>query len=146
MGWIPVVNIQIGDVVAFEEIKDPDMPQRITRSTGVVLGWVDAWCVEIQVDLEDPDWEPDRRAITRACATEWIASIVTQCQSAHTPVFVKQLGTRSFVAGYRNVLDDPKGGQMSEWRDDLRVRQVPGGLWVERSGRAAIDAMEEGAR
>ena len=50
-------------------------------------------------------------------------------------MFVKQLGTRSFVAGYRNVLDDPKGGQMSEWRDDLQVRQVPEGLRVKRSDK-----------
>jgi len=48
----------------------------------------------------------------------WIRSIVSQCQSAHVPVFVKQMGTRPH-------LRDRKGGDPSEWPEDLRVREFP---------------------
>lgn len=67
----------------------------------------------------------------------WARSIIAQCKAAGVPVFVKQLG--AFVIderrsgwpsgtkfGARRVfLNDRKGGDMSEWPEDLRVRQMP---------------------
>lgn len=80
----------------------------------------------------------------------WARSIVKQCRDANVPVFVKQLGAKPTVSStmafqaegelpggkFRMVvteasyegplkLRDPKGGDMSEWPEDLRVREMP---------------------
>ena len=72
----------------------------------------------------------------------WARSIVAQCKSAAVPVFVKQLGAaacdaRNGIAGAQLSipqeaaglvslrLRDRKGGDMSEWPEDLRIREFP---------------------
>lgn len=63
----------------------------------------------------------------------WARSIVQQCRSAGVPVFVKQLGSRP-TGWYTNAngpmvncntQHDKKGGDPSEWPEDLRVREFP---------------------
>lgn len=79
----------------------------------------------------------------RPCDVAWIRDVVRQCRVAGVPVFVKQLGARSFNGDdhvgpwpvYGDGSDpredarfrwkDPKGGDPSEWPLDLRVREVP---------------------
>lgn len=80
----------------------------------------------------------------RPLSMRWIRSIVAQCQDAAIPVFVKQLGAQWFDPDRRcgvrgSVLapvDDAvpftwvkpknaKGGDPSEWPEDLRVREFP---------------------
>lgn len=83
----------------------------------------------------------------RACDVAWIRSIAEQCKAAGVPCFVKQLGSRplaraSDVAGLTMGQLDPtdrghgddhvsirlrsrKGGDPSEWPEDLRVREWP---------------------
>ncbi len=68
----------------------------------------------------------------RPCNVEWIRSIVSQCKAAGVPVFVKQLGAVPIeVVGNACMpwrvpkVKDPKGGVMSEWPKDLRVRELP---------------------
>lgn len=93
----------------------------------------------------------------RPCDVESIRSIVQQCKSASVPVFVKQLGAHPGEVAYpQNVseseaihwqrkgwtriwdengnhwrkyyrLEDRKGGDWSEWPEDLRVREFPEG-------------------
>jgi protein gp37 len=85
----------------------------------------------------------------RPCNIEWIRDIVRQCKAASVPCFVKQLGSRPFVReeGYPHIagdvrkphlegdgfgnyyvtLKDKKGGDMSEWPADLRIREFPRG-------------------
>jgi len=41
-------------------------------------------------------------------------------------VFCKQLGARPVHDGVPYALQDAKGGDMSEWPEDLRVREMPG--------------------
>ncbi len=74
----------------------------------------------------------------RPCNIEWIRSIIYQCQVAKVPCFVKQLGARPYcmngdgfcpdgsvpVGCYLDV-KSPKGGDMNEWIEDLRVREFP---------------------
>lgn len=64
----------------------------------------------------------------RPCDVEWIRSIVAQCKDAGTKVFVKQLGT-SFAIQQRDWCTarrhDRKGGDITEWPEDLRVREFP---------------------
>jgi protein gp37 len=85
----------------------------------------------------------------------WARSAVAQCRAAGVPVFIKQLGARPTVpaarqqhwdwgghigraarfeatdalnpasAPWRVLLFDRKGGDMSEWPEDLRVREFP---------------------
>lgn len=68
----------------------------------------------------------------RPCDVAWIRSIVDQCREANVACFVKQLGARPVV---QHPMDpgsllaatcvDRKGGDPSEWTDDLRVREFP---------------------
>jgi protein gp37 len=79
----------------------------------------------------------------RPCRVQWMRDVVAQCRSAGVPVFVKQLGAQPEgdprpperidpVTGARTltvmqVLEvcDRKGGDPSEWPEDLRVREFP---------------------
>lgn len=77
----------------------------------------------------------------RPCDVAWVRSIVQQCQSASVPVFVKQLGAAPIWrlddgtqvnSGYPassartcGGMLHPKGGNPSEWPEDLRVREFP---------------------
>jgi len=77
---------------------------------------------------------------------EWAAKAVEQCRGAGVPVFIKQLGAHpcfkledeerrgnmmpsfhhSHGDRFCKKLNDPKGGDMSEWPEHLRVREFPG--------------------
>lgn len=77
----------------------------------------------------------------RPCSVNWIWSIVRQCKGAGVPCFVKQLGAFPIDSGADGVdeadvrampdfyrlasVTDPKGGDPSEWPEDLRVREFP---------------------
>jgi protein gp37 len=73
----------------------------------------------------------------------WARSTVAQCKAAGVPVFVKQLGAgaslHTALGRGRHVIDgeerfiirDPKGGDMQEWPEDLRVREFPREAGVE---------------
>lgn len=69
----------------------------------------------------------------RSCDVAWIRSIVSQCKAAGVACFVKQVGSdprdsdgnfKAWPAG-ACVVNDRKGGDPSEWSDDLRVREWP---------------------
>jgi protein gp37 len=63
----------------------------------------------------------------------WVRDIVQQCKTAGVSCFVKQIGAFPVsvdikvpnLERWRIVLNDRKGGDMSEWPEDLRVRQFP---------------------
>jgi len=75
----------------------------------------------------------------RPCDVRWIRSAVEQCKQAEVPCFVTRLGSRPVeydgslgtISKYNPpdsmvmALHDPKGGDPSEWPEDLRVRQYP---------------------
>lgn len=86
----------------------------------------------------------------RPTDVDWIRDVVLQCRASCTPCFVKQLGRRLRMSfeewndltegGTYNhnfllekpgddrgalTFHDPKGGDMAEWPNDLRVRQFP---------------------
>lgn len=58
----------------------------------------------------------------RPCEIRWIEYIVSQCQQAGVPVFVKQLGTH---LAKRLQLSHRHGGDMGEWPAHLQVREMP---------------------
>lgn len=83
----------------------------------------------------------------RPCDVAWIRTIVEQCTTADVPVFVKQLGAKPVVSDPPNSETsadmlwklalprrdangepfpaDRKGGDITEFPEDLRVRQFP---------------------
>lgn len=63
----------------------------------------------------------------RPCSIDWVRSIVQQCKTAGVPAFCKQLGGYPVIDGnpHKIELKHPKGGEMSEWPHDLRVREFP---------------------
>ena len=81
-----------------------------------------AWCVV--------GGESGRNA--RPCSIEWIRDIVRQCKSSGVPCFVKQIGSNPMsdkitAMNYQWLQNvrHPKGGDMAEWPEDLRVREFP---------------------
>ena len=85
----------------------------------------------------------------RPCHVDWIRQGLAFCRAHHIACFIKQLGTKvrdrvsardwpngtrgadiweSGVAQYAQIeLRDSHGGDMSEWPEDLRVREFPKG-------------------
>lgn len=77
----------------------------------------------------------------RLCDVDWIRGIARECAAAGVPYFVKQLGARPFTLNKgKPVIDwrkqiprlapgcrirNRKGGDWSEWPEDLRVREWP---------------------
>ena len=78
----------------------------------------------------------------RPCNLDWIRFVVRQCKSAGVSCFVKQIGARPVVTEGLPAREYPglriddcgqvhlrnrKGGDPSEWCEDLRVREMPNG-------------------
>lgn len=103
--------------------------------------------VKRRIGDPQPNWVivgGESGANARPCNVAWIRSIVAQCKAAVVPVFVKQLGARPTEVGCGDLMPmawtwddggeqverwykprDRKGGDMAEWSEDLRVRQMP---------------------
>ncbi|MCU1330696.1 MAG: uncharacterized protein JWN34_6066 [Bryobacterales bacterium] len=75
----------------------------------------------------------------RPMNVRWVRRTIRDCAEAEVAVFVKQLGKRAGISSCADLdcthpdcgpewlsLNDPKGGDMSEWPRDVRVRQFPG--------------------
>lgn len=58
----------------------------------------------------------------RPMQEEWVIQIRDQCNVADVPLFVKQMG-ESWAQVKK--AKSKKGGNMSEWRSDLRIRDYP---------------------
>lgn len=62
----------------------------------------------------------------------WAESLLRQCRAASIAYFLKQMGSNPIDdLGYREIahaagLKDKKGGEMAEWPERLRVREMPG--------------------
>lgn len=73
----------------------------------------------------------------RPCDISWLTSVRDQCKAAGVPFFLKQMGSNSIwrervqrgrnlrVTERRRPFKDRKGGDPSEWPEDLRVREWP---------------------
>ncbi len=90
--------------------------------------------VSLRDYLPQLDWvivEGESGTGSRPCHLEWIRDVIAECKAASVPCFVKQLGAFPLHHGdsadaraIRNMKDS-KGGEISEWPEDLRVRQFP---------------------
>lgn len=61
----------------------------------------------------------------RICDIRWIRDLVEQCKAAGVPCFVKQFGSNPHTHGEASYIENFKGGDMFEWPQDLRIRQMP---------------------
>jgi protein gp37 len=87
--------------------------------------------------LPNPDWiivGGESGPGARPFDIQWARDTIEVCKLGRIACFVKQLGANPFQVtkeGYSDRateslhLRDPKGGDWSEWPDDLRVRQFP---------------------
>lgn len=98
-------------------------------------GW-DGEPEPVQVQTERVDWViagGESGPGARPCDVAWIRDLVRQCREADVPPFVKQLGVRPIEDGCSDPghtpsldrVNDSKGGDWSEWPEDLRVREMP---------------------
>lgn len=75
----------------------------------------------------------------RTFRQEWARSLRDQCKAAGIALFMKQMGPKNTITlydssnpDYRGTMEsnylDRKGGDWSEWPQDLRVREFPAGV------------------
>ena len=140
----PLPNVWLGTSAENQEQADKRIPSLVQMPAALrfvslepLLGPIDLkpkW-------LERLDWvivggESGPKA--RPCNLKWILDIVQQCKAAGVPCFVKQLGTQAvtsnlniwrpygeYPAGAHIPLKHPKGGDPSEWPEELRVQENP---------------------
>lgn len=60
----------------------------------------------------------------RPMNVNWIRRVMWNCRAQKVPVFVKQLGANPHN-GLTTLRVRAKGGDMAEWPEDLRVREMP---------------------
>jgi protein gp37 len=107
------------------DLRQAMIPLGDPRGHGLTMSFVHWGCCET---LHGLDWcivggESTRRAAdARPMDLVWARSLVSQCRDAGVPVFVKQLGT-AWAAASGAV--DRKGGDIDEWPEDLRIRELP---------------------
>ena len=143
-----VANQEAAEQAIPELLKCRDLAAKLFLSVEPLVGPVDLspWISEI-------DWciiggESGGKA--RPCNIDWIRDVVRQCKDGGVPVFVKQLGAKPYerkgslkykliskslvshidrseliLAKDGVLIRDPKGGDMDEWPEDLRVREMP---------------------
>jgi protein gp37 len=132
----PLSNVWIGTSVENQATADTRIPELLEVPAAVrwlscepLLGPIDLGICDMPYTGIGPDWvvaggESGPKA--RTCDVAWIRDLVEQCRDAEIPVFVKQLGSRPFDLDLQPSLKDSKGGDPSEWPEDLRVREYPG--------------------
>ncbi len=145
----PLPNVHVGTSIEDQPSADVRVP--LLRETPAAVRFLSAEPLLAPIGLRwllfptpGIDWvivggESGRDA--RPMDVAWLRSIVEQCQLANVPVFVKQMGSRPISKimfglscnarvlpdneGYALKLRSKKGGNPSEWPEELRVRQFP---------------------
>lgn len=137
----PLPNVWLGVSVENQRYADERIPQ--LQKTSAVVRFV-----SYEPALDRVDFTPFLRPKidwlivggesgpgARRFNIDWARDAKNQCEFMGTAFFCKQLGARPYEAFRRHEgspfelgaieLNDSKGGDMSEWPKDLRVRQFP---------------------
>ena len=144
-GQWPLPNVWLGFSAENQQCFD----ERWSHMRKLAAAWWNVWCSAEPllgpIDLRDAGKQGLGWAVVggesgggaRPCNADWIRSLVLQCCAAGVVPFVKQLGAKpeEEVTAPRDhhkwmrriVLSDNKGGDPSEWPEDLQVREIPGG-------------------
>lgn len=145
-------NVWIGVSVENQETADRRIPELLKIPARVRFLSVEPMLERIVLPWK-PDYSATRREISsmpgirwvifggesgpkaRPCNIDWIRDGISQCRTAGVAVFVKQIGGLAcftYEVGTAKggclqavITKDKKGGDPSEWPDDLRVREFP---------------------
>jgi protein gp37 len=137
--WAPAFpsNVWIGISVVNQQEANRDIPKLLRVPAAVrflsmepLLGPVDLRQAHMNTErLPRVDWVivgGESGPHARPMVLGWAKEIVSQCQSAHVPVFMKQLGANpTNREGITHPISDRKGALMEEWPEVLRVQQFP---------------------
>lgn len=132
-------NLWLGATVVNQEETERDIPKLLATpaarrflSIEPMLGPVDLNDFLVrQVNAFAPriDWVivgGESGPGARSMVLGWAKDIVRQCKAAGVPVLVKQLGARpTNREGVIHIVSDRKGAVMSDWPEELRVREFP---------------------
>lgn len=143
MTW-PLPNVWLGVSVENQKTADERIP--ILLQTPATVRWVSAEPLLGAVNLlpylgtwSGIDWlviggesGPGARSFNIA----WARKLIDQCKAAGVPVFMKQCGSNPQLTGHPAGLPNNtyttglkfksrKGGDPSEWPEDLRIREMP---------------------
>lgn len=143
LGRLPE-NIWIGTSVEDQQRADERIPHLLNIPAKVRFLSVEPMLGPIDFDLAERNHKGELHwAIfggesgtgARPCNVDWIRDGVRQCREAGVAPFVKQLGAKPVapdtfhgtgaLKDCSNLITDRKGGDMSEWPEDLRVREFP---------------------
>lgn len=122
--WTELPNVWVGTSAEDQRVANERIPRLLKIQAAVRFLSVEPLLALVVIpEIDRLDWvivggESGSKA--RMCDVPWIQSIIRQCRETGTPCFVKQLGSHAGVSG--------KGGDMNEWPEDLRVRQMPRGI------------------
>lgn len=136
LNW-PLNNVWLGVSAEDQERADERIPKLLRCPAAV--HWISAEPLIGPIDLADHPglgWVVvggESGPGSREMRLDWARKMVRQCQEADVPVMVKQLGAKpmewegNHLGKWlsRHVTRHKKGGEMSEWPEDLRVRQYP---------------------
>jgi len=90
----------------------------VTTHEGHIFQVSDAWPMRLVI----VGLESDQGEKARGCEIGVFDSLIRQCSDSRTCCFIKQLGSDW---ARRMNLRDKHGGDISEWPQELRVRQMP---------------------
>lgn len=129
----PLPNVWLGVSVEDQQRADERIPHLLATpaakrfvSYEPALGPVDfsPWLAKISWLIAGGESGPGARPFDIA----WARSTVEQCQESGVACFVKQLGAlpkSGMWLGAEMGIRAPKGDDMAEWPEDLRVREMP---------------------
>lgn len=153
-GW-PLPNVWLGTSVEGQAAAEERIPHLLNTPAAVrfvscepllepvnlslyLHDYLQGWDTEPTVRTHRLDWVivgGESGPGARPFDIGWARAIVTDCRAASVPVFVKQLGkqpverTAKEYNGARMArrlgLRHSKGGDPSEWPEDLRIREFP---------------------
>ncbi len=100
------------------------------RESGADVKWISAEPLTgplPDLDLTGIDWlvmggESGDEDEIKEVNPHWMRNIIRQCSEQDTAVFVKQMGE---IWANKNDATDQHGGNIMDWPQDLRVREVP---------------------
>jgi protein gp37 len=101
-----------------------DLEPWLYERSGCLGERANAGCIECAWQLNKLDWviaggESGKNA--RPMHPDWARSLVRQCSIANVPIFVKQMGS----AWAKENAANSKGGDITEFPTDLRIREFP---------------------
>lgn len=131
-GW-PLPNVWLG--VSVEDEKRADLRIPALLDTPAAVRFISAEPLLGPVSLRSGWWDNDYRDYldwviiggesgpgARPLDIKWVTDLMADAHTINADVFVKQLGS---VWARDNGAKDRKGGDPSEWPEDLQIREFP---------------------